>query len=174
MPTTFPSPRRVLGLAGRGGRRRVHATPDSLLCLALCNWCRNLALCRGRRWKVAGMGGGRKQLIAMVTSIFAKFFTSIWFHFQPFHLAKGTSLDVSGCISRGRRRGGLEEACGRWETGALCLPAPDTKPDIESNRLTSCPSISHLAQLVRDVLSDGIRMVFSQSDTKEGLPRPGL
>lgn len=97
------------------------------------------------------------------------------FIFSPFHLAEGTSLDVSGCISRGRRRGGLEEARGRWETGTLCLPAPETKPDIESSRLTSRPSISHLATewLDRDVLADGIRVVVSRSDTQQGLPRPG-
>lgn len=97
------------------------------------------------------------------------------FIFSPFHLTEGTSLDVSGCISRGRRRGGLEEARGRWETDALCLPAPETKPDIESSHLTSCPSISHLAaeQLDWDVLADGIRVVFSESDTQQGLPRPG-
>lgn len=95
------------------------AVPGSVLCLALCNWCRNLALCWGRHWKVAGMeegeGGREEQLISMVTSIFAKFFTSIWFHLQPFHLVEGTALDVSGC---GRRSGG------RWETGALCTPPP--------------------------------------------------
>lgn len=98
------------------GWRRARAAPDSLLCLALCNRCRNL--CWGRRWKVAGMEGGEvggKQLIAMVTSGFAKFFPSVWFRSQPLHLAEGTSLGVS---ARGRR---WEAAGGRWETGT---PSP--------------------------------------------------
>lgn len=95
------------------------------------------------------------------------------FIFSPFHLAEVTSLDVSGCTSRGRRRGGLEEARGRWETGTRCFPAPETKPDIESSRLTSWSSISRLTQLNRDALADGIRVVFSQPDAQQGLPRPG-
>lgn len=60
-----------------------------------------------------GLGG--KQLIAMVTSGFAKFFPSVWFRSQPLHLAEGTSLSVS---ARGRR---WEAAGGRWETGARSL-----------------------------------------------------
>jgi len=92
------------------------------------------------------------------------------FIFGPFHLAEGTSLDVSGCISRGRRRGGLAGERGRWETGALCLPAPETTPDTASSRSASRPSISHPARLARDVLL-GFGW-FSQSDTQQGLPRP--
>lgn len=76
-------------------------TPGLVPCLTqCCAWPyvsgAEISLCWGRHWKVAGMkGGGRReeeQLIAMVTSIFTKFFTSIWLHLQPFHLAEGGNV----------------------------------------------------------------------------------
>lgn len=100
-----------------------------------------ISLCAGVELERSQDGGEVKAaLVAMVTGIFAKFFASIWFHFQPVSSHGGNiPRDVSGGTGRGSRRGGLEEARGRWETGTLCLPAPETKPDIESLNLPSFP-----------------------------------
>lgn len=118
MPSTSPS--HVLSLKGHGDRWRV----DALLCLALCN--RNLTLCQECQRKAAGMEEDveGKQLIAMVTSIFAKFFTSICFHFQPF---SSHGKKIPGCFW-------LQQLVwwGRgcvWEVGDACALPPSPRDE---------------------------------------------
>lgn len=49
----------------------------------------------------------------------------------------------------------------------------ETKTNAESNPFTSHPSTSHPARLDQQLLPDGIRVLFTQSETQQGLPRPG-
>lgn len=59
---------------------------------------------------------------------------------------------------------------GRWVRGGA-WDARQT--NVESNPFTSHPSTSHPARLDWDLLADGIRVLFAQSETQQGLPRPG-
>lgn len=132
------------------------AVPGSVLCLALCNWCRNLALCWGRHWKVAGMEegrGGEKSssspwlpASSQSSSHPSGFICSpfIWWRERPLMFL----VAADGVVGGGRR--------------ARCAPPPRPAAQPSTSTSTSCPSISHWDALSA-VIESGLSQLRSQS-----------
>lgn len=73
------------------------------------------------------MGGEKKQLIAMVTSIFTKFFVSIWFHFQAFSSPGG---NIPRCFWLHQPWQTVQWVRGgAWEVGDGCALPPSPREE---------------------------------------------